>query len=319
MGGSSNSQQQEERDAKGFTKVCFYEILGIEKSATDKDIKIAYKKSSLKWHPDKNPNEDTTEKFQMVNEAYQCLSDPQSRSWYDSHRDQILRGKDTDNMEEKDETYITKSRLKPFFKESCHSGYSPSAENNFYTVYDALFRKLDKEEEMEEDVSTKHFEAPPFGQHYATSEEVFAFYDWWKFFTTNKPMSYADMYNPKEAPNRRVKRIIETENKKERQKERVKFNEVVRELVTKLMDKDPRYKKFAMIQQQEKDAKRKRIEDERQAKKDIEAERLRVYREERAAYYAKQEEEAIARGDFEEVFVEEFRCEICKKVFKKEA
>ena len=85
------------------------------------------------------------------------------------------------------------------------------------------------------------------------------------------------------------------------------------------MDKDPRYKKFSLIQQQEKEAKRKRIEDERSAKKEIEAEKLRVYREERAAYYQKQEDEAIARGDFEEVFIEEFRCEICKKVFKKEA
>jgi DnaJ homolog subfamily A member 5 len=83
--------------------------------------------------------------------------------------------------------------------------------------------------------------------HYATAEEVFAFYDGWKFFTTIKQFAYADVYNPAEAPNRRVKRIIEAENKKERQKERVKFNEVVRELIEKLMDKDPRYKKFLLI------------------------------------------------------------------------
>ena len=63
MGGSSNSQQQEERDAKGFTKQCFYEILDVEKSATDKEINKAYKKASLKWHPDKNQGEDTTEQF----------------------------------------------------------------------------------------------------------------------------------------------------------------------------------------------------------------------------------------------------------------
>ena len=61
-----------------------------------------------------------------------------------------------------------------------------------------------------------------------------------------------------------------------------------------------------------------KIEQERAAKKAEEAERLRVYREERAAYYAKQEEEALEQGLVEEVLVEEFRCEICKKTFKKE-
>jgi len=61
------------------------------------------------------------------------------------------------------------------------------------------------------------------------------------------------------------------------------------------------------------------MEEERAAKKAAEAERLKQYREERAAFYAKQEEEAIARGDFETVVIEEYRCDICKKVFKKEA
>ena len=54
-------------------------------------------------------------------------------------------------------------------------------------------------------------------------------------------MAYADLYNPKEAPNRRVKRIIEVENKKERQRERVGFNDEVRKLVEHIKDKDYRY------------------------------------------------------------------------------
>jgi curved DNA-binding protein CbpA len=87
MGGSSNSKAEQERDEKGFTKVCYYELLQIEKGADAKEINKAYKKASLKWHPDKNPGTDTTEKFQQINEAYQCLSDPNSRAWYDSHRD----------------------------------------------------------------------------------------------------------------------------------------------------------------------------------------------------------------------------------------
>jgi DnaJ family protein A protein 5 len=57
------------------------------------------------------------------------------------------------------------------------------------------------------------------------------------------------LYNPNEAPNRRVRRLIEAENKKERNKERVKFNDIIRELVENLKQKDPRYKKFVLIAQ----------------------------------------------------------------------
>jgi len=58
--GSSSNTANDEKEEKGFTKVCYYEILSIERSATDKEINKAYKKSSLKWHPDKNKDKDTT-------------------------------------------------------------------------------------------------------------------------------------------------------------------------------------------------------------------------------------------------------------------
>ena len=98
-----------------------------------------------------------------------------------------MRGKDPDNMQEADENYLTKSKLKPYFSSSCYpGGMDPKADNNFYTVYTNLFHQLDKEEELEEAVGVKHYEAPSFGLHYACSEDVFAFYDNWKFFTTKK-------------------------------------------------------------------------------------------------------------------------------------
>jgi hypothetical protein len=47
-----------------------------------------------------------------------------------------LKGKDPDNMQEADQDYITKTKLKPFFASSCYSGFDPKEQDNFYQVYD---------------------------------------------------------------------------------------------------------------------------------------------------------------------------------------
>jgi DnaJ-class molecular chaperone len=63
----------------------FYEVLEISKSASADEIKKAYKKLAIKWHPDKNPGKEkeATEKFKEIAEAYATLSDPQKRKNYD--------------------------------------------------------------------------------------------------------------------------------------------------------------------------------------------------------------------------------------------
>lgn len=64
--------------------VDYYKILGINKSATPKDIKNAYRKLARKYHPDINPNDkDTIKIFQQINEANEVLSDPEKRKKYD--------------------------------------------------------------------------------------------------------------------------------------------------------------------------------------------------------------------------------------------
>lgn len=63
----------------------YYKILGIAKGASDDDIKKAYRKQALKWHPDKNKTANAEEKFKEIAEAYEVLSDPKKREIYDQY------------------------------------------------------------------------------------------------------------------------------------------------------------------------------------------------------------------------------------------
>lgn len=66
------------------TKRDYYEILGVDKSASADDIKKAYRKMAIKYHPDKNPDDPSAEdKFKEAAEAYDALSDPQKKARYD--------------------------------------------------------------------------------------------------------------------------------------------------------------------------------------------------------------------------------------------
>src|SRR5580698_331488 len=64
----------------------YYEVLGVDRTADNEEIKKSYRKLALKFHPDRNPNDKAAEeKFKELGEAYEALSDPQSRAAYDQY------------------------------------------------------------------------------------------------------------------------------------------------------------------------------------------------------------------------------------------
>ncbi|XP_010052274.2 dnaJ homolog subfamily B member 1 [Eucalyptus grandis] len=74
--------------------VDYYKVLQVDKGASDDDLKKAYRKLAMKWHPDKNPNnkKDAEAKFKQISEAYEVLSDSQKRAIYDQYGEEGLKG-----------------------------------------------------------------------------------------------------------------------------------------------------------------------------------------------------------------------------------
>ena len=62
----------------------YYEVLGVARTATEAEMKSAYRKLAMKWHPDRNPGDkDCEHQFKEINEAYDVLKDGQKRAAYD--------------------------------------------------------------------------------------------------------------------------------------------------------------------------------------------------------------------------------------------
>mmetsp|Transcript_12829 Transcript_12829/g.23986 ORF Transcript_12829/g.23986 Transcript_12829/m.23986 type:complete len:452 (-) Transcript_12829:796-2151(-) len=243
---------------------CHYEILGVERDADSATIKKRHRKMALQHHPDKNPGDDqAAEKFRLVQQAYEVLSDPQERKWYDDHREAILAGWSASTSSAADGSVEMIFNVVPFMHPGCYSGYNNDM-GGFFQVYRNVFENIVAFERKQSEITV---ELPTdFGDANAEWEMVRIFYQSWESFSSALNFSWEDKYNVfEDAPNRTIRRMMEDDNKKARKSAKKAYNSDILQLVSFVKRRDPRVK--AKMAEKEK---HKREQEARQKKEMME-------------------------------------------------
>lgn len=102
----------------------YYKILGINKNASESEIKKAYRKLARKYHPDLNPNDkDAERKFKEANEANEVLSNPENRKKYDKYGKDWKHAEEFEKAEQQQKAYSRQRRAADPFGDSDHSDF----------------------------------------------------------------------------------------------------------------------------------------------------------------------------------------------------
>lgn len=261
-------------------KTCYYELLGVTSEASDIDLKKAYRKKALLYHPDKNRDniDEATEIFAQIRSAYEVLSDAQERAWYDSHKEQILNdsvvdfGEDEGNTEvDSSVTGVTTDELLKFFDGGMYTRLDNSPAG-LYQIAGKVFAKLSSDEVksgrrlgldgyssfqddcFDSDIASLgylealkkhekgHFLFPLFGSASTDYQSLKNFYRKWSSFTTLKTFSWKDEYMFSRNYDRRTKREINKRNEKLRTQARNEYNKTVKRFVSFIKKFDKRMK-----------------------------------------------------------------------------
>ncbi|KAK4962234.1 hypothetical protein LTR66_012757 [Elasticomyces elasticus] len=303
-------------------KESYYELLGVQRQATDEEIKKAYRKKALELHPDRNygSEESATKLFAEVRAAYEVLSDPQERAWYDSHESAILRGGDgrTEDQHFEGDIRVTTAdditRIIGKFNSNLEFSDAPSG---FYGFLRETFDHLAREEQVAAEIEGLDIpDYPTFGHKEDEYDDVVrSFYAAWSGFATKKTFSWKDHYRLSEAPDRRYRRLMEKENKRARAEGIQEFNEVVRALVGFVRRRDPRYVSNTQTEAERQKALRDAAN--AQAARARRANEAKL-QEEVPEWTKVREPEELDDSAESEIEEEHFECVACNKTFKSE-
>ncbi|OJJ78402.1 hypothetical protein ASPBRDRAFT_168218 [Aspergillus brasiliensis CBS 101740] len=293
-------------------KLDYYELLEVDWDASAEE-------KALELHPDRNYGnvESATKLFAEVQSAYEVLSDPQERSWYDTHRDVLLGSQGSSGNSgtpHSSRTTTADDIYRIFSKFSPRMDFSDSSDG-FYGGLREVFSRLAMEEEIAcRGENMEIFAYPTFGCSGDDFERVVRpFYVAWGGFSTKKSFAWKDVYRYSEAPDRRVRRLMEKENKRLRDEGIREFNDAVRSLVAFVKKRDPRYKTSTQSESQRQEFLRQSAAS--QAAKSRAANQARL-RDHVTQDWAKSEDPEDEETVSTETEVEFFECVVCRKSFK---
>jgi DnaJ family protein A protein 5 len=264
--------------------------------------------------------EASTTLFAEIQGAYEVLSDVQERAWYDSHRDVILQGGDTSQGGQYSHNVrmtTTDDILKLFLKFNPQMDFSDSP-SSFFGGLRETFDQLAREENLTcqlENLGPVDY--PSFGHSGDDYNEVVRpFYATWNGFATKKTFAWKDIHRYSEAPDRRIRRLMEKENKRLRDEGVREFNDAVRSLVAFVRKRDPRCKANAQSEAERQkllrdiaatQAARSRAANEAKLQPHTVPEWARAEAHEELSSQSEAESEKI-----------HFECVVCRKIFKSE-
>lgn len=297
---------------------CLYSILDVLRNVSTDNLKKAYKKQALKWHPDRNLNNTKVaeERFKQISSAYTILSDKHERAFYDCHRQSILQGSDPRKYDHMcNETNIAgtpdlMSYFSPFIFDGFDDNFIANPDS-FYNIYQSIIDQIVKFEKL----SLK--KTPKLGNSLQSFTRLKKFYTYWKRFRTHQSFKCYSKYNLNDAKNARMRKLMIKENKKEIETHRQEWQLNVQNLIQFIQKRDPRWRLFLISCEKEK------MEHEIACKKE-EKELRDIMREEQLKQREKdiqQMEDLMVERDEEYDFLDDiqtFECIACQKYFKSE-